>query len=435
MLRKHLSTSCKLRRGSDGEAAPLTSAEEDAIIPRKRRRTKARAAVSPAPSSSSSVSASDERVRRVPASSSSASSASTKVATPVSPATPASAVSVLSPSSPGPGDDRMSAHYARLRSLASFQAAGGRLSSSLPAASEAPAVARAGASLDTPLAPAFAATPETFGDLAFPTLSAGLSTSLSSLASLPSFGAVSPKTAPATIAPSAVSAASGAPAAAPAASAAKEQPTWSTSANDDLLSWLFSVTNTVPPSAMAPGLSSSASSSVSSAASSSSSSASVGSVDAWPVTPSESSRKLSDACDALERERERERERELADLALLPDLPEYAAGGGGSSIGLGGLGGLGALGLGLGVAPAGDDFGLGGFAAIRGLPGMPEFGDKGGHDWLAPPAGAGAAAAAAAAPPAPAAPAAAPKDKYDPYAYDQSTMAQMRVYYELYFKA
>lgn len=350
VLRKHLSTSCKLRRGSDGEAAPLTSAEEDAIIPRKRRRTKARAAVSPSPSSSSS----DERVRRVPASSSSASSASTKVATPVS---PSSAASVLSPQSPE--DDRMSAHYARLRSLASFQAAGGRLSTSLPTSSEGPAVARAGASLDTPLAPAFAATPETFGDLALGPLSSLPSFSLGSL--------ISPKSTPATIAPSAVSA------------PAKEQPTFSstsTSANDDLLSWLFTVTNTVPPSAMAPSLSSSASSS-----------GSVGSVDAWPVTPSESSRKLSDAGESSE----------LADLALLPDLPYDGMG----------------LSTGLGLESTGStDFGLGGFSAIRGLPGMPEFGDKAGNDWLAP-----------------------KNEKYDPYAYDQNTMAQMRVYYELYFKA
>lgn len=364
VLRKHLSTSCKLRRGSDGEAAPLTSAEEDAIIPRKRRRTKARAAVSPSPSSSSSSSVSAvstderERVRRVPASSSSASSASTKVATPVSPS------SAVSPQSPA--DDRMSAHYARLRSLASFQAAGGRLSSSLPASSEGPTVARAGASLDTPLAPAFAATPETFGDLA-----------LGPLSSLPSFslGLVSPKSTPATIAPSAVSASAAAP-------AQKEQPTWSTSANDDLLSWLFTVTNTVPPSAM-PALSSSASSS-----------GSVGSVDAWPVTPSESSRKLSDAGD-------------LADLALLPDLPYD------NSTGAMGLdSSVNSNGLGLGGLGPSSDFSLGGFSAIRGLPGMPEFGDKNGTDWLAH-----------------------KSEKYDPYAYDQNTMAQMRVYYELYFKA
>lgn len=364
VLRKHLSTSCKLRRGSDGEAAPLTSAEEDAIIPRKRRRTKARAAVSPSPSSSSSSVSADERVRRVPASSSSASSASTKVATPVSPS------SAVSPQSPG--DDRMSAHYARLRSLASFQAAGGRLSSSLPTSSEGPTVARAGASLDTPLAPAFAATPETFGDLA-----------LGPLSSLPSFslGLVSPKSTPATIAPSAVSAS--ASVSVPNPPAQKEQPTWSTSANDDLLSWLFTVTNTVPPSAMAPSLSSSASSA--------SSSGSVGSVDAWPVTPSEPGRKLSDAG-------------ELADLALLPDLPFDGSVGGGNNT---------AGGLGLGGLEGSADFnGLGGFSAIRGLPGMPEFGDKNGTDWLSH-----------------------KSEKYDPYAYDQNTMAQMRVYYELYFKA
>lgn len=271
----------------------------------------------------------------------------------------------------------MAAHYARLRSLASFQAAGGRLSSSLPTTSEGPTVARAGASLDTPLAPAFAATPETFGDLG-----------LSSLSSLPSFSSalnnynVSPKSTPATIAPSAVSAPAPTTAATTTASQ-KEQPTWSTSANDDLLSWLFSVTNTVPPSAMAPSLSSSSSSI--------SSSASVGSVDAWPVTPSESSRKLSDAG-------------ELADLALLPDLP-YADGvGSGSALGLDGTLGL----------ESSTDFGLGGFSAIRGLPGMPEFGDKGGNDWLNP---------------------GTKQEKYDPYSYDQNTMLQMRMYYELYFKS
>ncbi|GMK53815.1 hypothetical protein CspeluHIS016_0104010 [Cutaneotrichosporon spelunceum] len=43
VLRKHLSTSCKSRRGSDGDApAPLTTAEEDALVPRKRRRPQRR---------------------------------------------------------------------------------------------------------------------------------------------------------------------------------------------------------------------------------------------------------------------------------------------------------------------------------------------------------------------------------------------------------
>lgn len=51
------------------------------------------------------------------------------------------------------------------------------------------------------------------------------------------------------------------------------------------------------------------------------------------------------------------------------------------------------------------------FSGLRGLPGMPEFGDRG-HDWLAP--------------------SKAKADNYDPYAYDAGTVNQMRLYYELY---
>lgn len=158
MLRKHLSTSCKSRRGSDGDApAPLTTAEEDAIVPRKRRRPQRRATVgdlnaSPSPSSSDEG---PSRTRPPPRTFHSYDD---------------SYDSYSDEPARFPARRELDAH-ARLAPPQNPVLRMPQLSPTRfarPSDSPPDGPARIGASLDLPLAPAYAATPEALDPLSFP---------------------------------------------------------------------------------------------------------------------------------------------------------------------------------------------------------------------------------------------------------------------------
>ncbi|RSH85006.1 uncharacterized protein EHS24_006585 [Apiotrichum porosum] len=191
VLRKHLSTSCKSRRGSDGDApAPLTTAEEDALVPRKRRRPQRRATAttlqtSPSPSWSASddmngqlyspfsshsgfIDDADPFDRQDPfeyASNASASAASASIPRASSSASSSSSSSIAR----FPGHDELDSHArAAPRPRLTMPELSGNSPRFIKLEPDCPAgPARAGASLDLPLAPAFAATPETLGPLSF----------------------------------------------------------------------------------------------------------------------------------------------------------------------------------------------------------------------------------------------------------------------------